>query len=171
MAFLIPKHVVICGDTLFRDSVGRTDLPGGSQDVLGRSLGESLWDLDDAVAVLPGHGATSTIAREKQSNWLFQDLVRAFRGQEPLPRPWMGIRFDTAFAGPGIRLSEVSEGTPAAKAGLQVGDVVLVFDGTKIASGQDLVGVIRRHKVGDTVAMTRKGNDIAKRDVIRPGSR
>jgi hydroxyacylglutathione hydrolase len=63
---------VFTGDTLFVGGVGRTDLPGGSGQVMARSIREKLCTLPDDTKVLPGHnygGApTSTIGREKQSN-------------------------------------------------------------------------------------------------------
>ena len=63
---------VITGDTLFVSGVGRTDLPGGSYEVLQASIRNRLFTLPDETIVLPGHhyGATptSTIAREKVDN-------------------------------------------------------------------------------------------------------
>jgi hydroxyacylglutathione hydrolase len=62
------SEVVFSGDTLFRGSVGRTDLPGGSgRDLLG-SIVEKLLVLDDATVVLPGHGERSTIGAERRTN-------------------------------------------------------------------------------------------------------
>ena len=60
--------VVFVGDVLFRGSVGRTDLPGGSFDVLERSIRERLFTLDDAVRCLTGHGPETTIGRERRTN-------------------------------------------------------------------------------------------------------
>lgn len=59
---------VFTGDTLFNGSVGRTDLPGGSMEVLVRSIRERLATLPDTTRVYPGHGPSSTIAIEKYSN-------------------------------------------------------------------------------------------------------
>ncbi|MGA6162360.1 MBL fold metallo-hydrolase [Amycolatopsis magusensis] len=56
------------GDTLFAGSIGRTDLPGGSLSQLERSLADRLLTLDDRTVVLPGHGGTTTIGRERQAN-------------------------------------------------------------------------------------------------------
>lgn len=61
-------HAVICGDTLFEGSVGRTDLPTGSMGTLVRSIREKLFVLDDDVTALPGHGGSTTIGWEKQHN-------------------------------------------------------------------------------------------------------
>ena len=62
------EKLLIAGDTLFAGSVGRTDLPGGSSEALMRSLEEKLSKLPDAVAVVPGHGPTTTIGDEKLDN-------------------------------------------------------------------------------------------------------
>ncbi len=61
-------HAVVCGDTLFEGSIGRTDLPTGSMGTLIRSIREKLFVLDDDVTVLPGHGGQTTIGWEKQHN-------------------------------------------------------------------------------------------------------
>ena len=59
---------VICGDTLFEGSVGRTDLPTGSMGTLVRSIREKLFVLDDDVTALPGHGGATTIGWERKHN-------------------------------------------------------------------------------------------------------
>lgn len=56
------------GDTLFNGSVGRTDLPGGSMEVLVRSIRERLAILPETTRVFPGHGPSSTIAIELFTN-------------------------------------------------------------------------------------------------------
>ena len=67
---LLLRHekLVITGDTLFADSVGRTDLPGGSHDLLMASIREKLMPLDDDTVVWPGHGPSSTIGHERRFN-------------------------------------------------------------------------------------------------------
>lgn len=66
--------IVFTGDTLFRQSVGRTDLPGGSgRDLLG-SIVTKLLVLDDDTVVLPGHGAKTTIGFERRSNPFLEGL-------------------------------------------------------------------------------------------------
>ena len=61
------KTMLASGDTLFAQSVGRTDLPGGDWPTLLRSL-EKLAVLPDDLQVLPGHGPDTTIGRERSSN-------------------------------------------------------------------------------------------------------
>ena len=69
------SDVVFTGDTLFRQSVGRTDLPGGSgRDLLG-SIMTKLMVLDDDTVVLPGHGEKSTIGLERRSNPFLEGLT------------------------------------------------------------------------------------------------
>lgn len=69
------SQVALTGDTLFRNSVGRTDLPGGSgRDLLGSIL-TKLLVLDDDTVVLPGHGPKSTIGTERRSNPFLEGLT------------------------------------------------------------------------------------------------
>ena len=70
-----PSDVVFTGDTLFRQSVGRTDLPGGSgRDLLG-SIVTKLLVLDDDTVVLPGHGEKTTIGLERRTNPFLEGLT------------------------------------------------------------------------------------------------
>jgi len=59
---------LVAGDTLFRDSIGRTDLPGGNQRQIFVSIRDKLLNLPDDAIVIPGHGPATTIGREKQFN-------------------------------------------------------------------------------------------------------
>ncbi|MGH7681404.1 MAG: MBL fold metallo-hydrolase [Candidatus Eiseniibacteriota bacterium] len=59
---------LISGDVLFRDSVGRTDLPGGDWDVLLRTIRERLFTYPAETMVYPGHGHTTTIRHEMAKN-------------------------------------------------------------------------------------------------------
>ena len=63
----IGKHV-FCGDTLFRDSIGRTDFPYSDTDTLFAAIREKLYVLDPNTVAYPGHGAETTIAYEKKAN-------------------------------------------------------------------------------------------------------
>lgn len=69
--YLKNERVLICGDTLFEESVGRTDLPTGSQSQLVRSIREKLMCLDDEIVVYPGHGESTTIGHERTANPFF----------------------------------------------------------------------------------------------------
>jgi len=59
---------LVAGDTLFRDSIGRTDLPGGDSRQILRSIHEKLLTLPEETVVIAGHGPNTTIGREKQVN-------------------------------------------------------------------------------------------------------
>lgn len=72
-----PGHVVfyhaasqrcIAGDTLFRGSIGRTDLPGGDHDLLLERIKSELFDLPDETVIFPGHGPSTSIGFEKTYN-------------------------------------------------------------------------------------------------------
>ena len=62
------QRFVISGDVLFRDSMGRTDLPGGDEPTLLKSIREVLFPLGDDVKVYCGHGSETTIGRERKMN-------------------------------------------------------------------------------------------------------
>ena len=64
------------GDTLFAGSVGRTDLPGASHEVLMRSITGVLFALGDAAHIHPGHGPDTTIGRERQTNPFVLEYLR-----------------------------------------------------------------------------------------------
>ena len=69
-------HLLFSGDTLFRGTVGRTDLLGGDFDTLIRTLHTTLAHLPDDTRVLPGHMAETTIGVEKATNPFFQPNIR-----------------------------------------------------------------------------------------------
>jgi glyoxylase-like metal-dependent hydrolase (beta-lactamase superfamily II) len=59
---------VFAGDTLFRRSIGRTDLWGGSMEAITRSIRERLLTLPDETIVVAGHGPDTTIGEERVQN-------------------------------------------------------------------------------------------------------
>jgi len=65
---------VLSGDVLFAGSIGRTDLPGGSDEAMQRSLREVVLPLSDTTLVLPGHGPATTMDRERSTNPYLQGL-------------------------------------------------------------------------------------------------
>jgi len=68
------ENKLVAGDTLFQGSIGRTDLPGGDSKQILRSIHDKLLPLDDAVVVIPGHGAITTIGRERERNPFLQGM-------------------------------------------------------------------------------------------------
>ncbi len=65
---LYGNGLVFTGDTLFHRGVGRTDLPGGNQLTLERSIRERLFTLPEETIVYPGHGPSTTIGEERTDN-------------------------------------------------------------------------------------------------------
>ncbi|MFN7994087.1 MAG: MBL fold metallo-hydrolase [Bryobacteraceae bacterium] len=65
---------LVAGDTLFRDSIGRTDLPLGDGDLILRSIHDKYFGLPDDTVVVPGHGPVTTLGREKQMNYFLQGI-------------------------------------------------------------------------------------------------
>ena len=66
--YIPAEQKLIAGDTLFKGSVGRTDLPGGDFDTISGSIRGKLYALPGATIVFPGHGEPTDIATEKRSN-------------------------------------------------------------------------------------------------------
>ena len=68
------ENKLLAGDTLFRDSIGRTDLPGGDGRKILQSIQGKLMTLPEDTVVIPGHGASTTIGREKRFNPFLRNL-------------------------------------------------------------------------------------------------
>ena len=62
------EGLLFAGDTLFRRSIGRTDLPGGDSKLIARSIKERLYTRDPDTLVIPGHGPTTTVGDEAKAN-------------------------------------------------------------------------------------------------------
>ncbi len=62
------RNQAFVGDAIFAGSIGRTDLPGGSFELLAQSIREQIYTLPDETVLLPGHGPTTQVAIEKQHN-------------------------------------------------------------------------------------------------------
>jgi glyoxylase-like metal-dependent hydrolase (beta-lactamase superfamily II) len=69
VCFYLEKYkILIAGDTLFQGSIGRTDLEGGSFEILSASIRHKLYTLPDDTIVITGHGPATTIGTEKKTN-------------------------------------------------------------------------------------------------------
>jgi glyoxylase-like metal-dependent hydrolase (beta-lactamase superfamily II) len=91
VTFRVPEtaeipSVLFSGDLLFAGSVGRTDLPGGSQAELYESLARVCLPLDDSTVVLSGHGPQTTIGRERAANPYLGEAARGQGAGDPAPR-------------------------------------------------------------------------------------
>jgi hydroxyacylglutathione hydrolase len=69
---LVAPGAAFCGDLVFFGSVGRTDLPGGSESVLLDSIRRHILTLPDDTALYPGHGPETTVGQEKRQNPFFR---------------------------------------------------------------------------------------------------
>jgi glyoxylase-like metal-dependent hydrolase (beta-lactamase superfamily II) len=69
---LVMPGAAFCGDLVFHGSVGRTDLPGGSERVLLDSIRRHILTLPDDTVLYPGHGPDTTVGLEKRQNHFFQ---------------------------------------------------------------------------------------------------
>lgn len=66
------QGLLFCGDTLFAGSIGRTDFPGCSTELLLRSINEKIMTLPDEIVCLSGHGPSTTVGAERISNPFLQ---------------------------------------------------------------------------------------------------
>lgn len=69
------SRILITGDTLFRGSIGRTDLPGGDYNKLMRSILGKIVPLGADVSIFPGHGESSTIGHEVENNPFIAEVI------------------------------------------------------------------------------------------------
>ena len=74
LMFTVNDEVLISGDVLFAGSIGRTDLPTGSQEAMARTLKTKVIPLGDHLRVLPGHGPDTTIEYERRTNPYLKQL-------------------------------------------------------------------------------------------------
>ena len=66
---------LISGDTLFKDSVGRTDFPGCSHNCLIESIQKKIMTLPDDTIVYPGHGPNTTVGEERRNNPFLRGFI------------------------------------------------------------------------------------------------
>jgi len=66
--YVAKEKVCFCGDLIFKQSVGRTDLPGGDWETLEESIRTQIFTLPDDTRLLSGHGTETTVGSEKMHN-------------------------------------------------------------------------------------------------------
>jgi len=66
--YVAKENICFCGDLIFNESVGRTDLPGGDFATLEKSICEQIYTMPDETILLSGHGPQTTVGHEKQHN-------------------------------------------------------------------------------------------------------
>jgi len=98
-----------------------------------------------------------------------QNVAQQLIAHQPVRHPFLGISYLTAidatesgqpFTGPGVLVTKVVDGTPAAQAGFHTGDVLVSVNGVDIDNGQTLGGLIQQYHVGDAVTFSvRRGSD------------
>lgn len=71
---LVADTLVFTGDVLFRGSIGRTDLDYSDPEAMEATLRGPVWELEDTLAVLPGHGPTSIVEFERATNPFLREI-------------------------------------------------------------------------------------------------
>ncbi|MBN8658528.1 MAG: MBL fold metallo-hydrolase [Anaerolineae bacterium] len=66
--YVAKENICFCGDLIFNESVGRTDLPGGDFETLEKSIREQIYTMPDETLLLSGHGPQTTVGHEKKNN-------------------------------------------------------------------------------------------------------
>lgn len=67
--YIEEENMLFSGDTLFYRNIGRTDLPGGDDEIIEQSIRKQLYPLPDETVVYPGHGMVTTIGEEKENGY------------------------------------------------------------------------------------------------------
>ena len=62
------EEILFSGDTLFFESVGRTDMPTGNERILLATIAEKIFTLPDSTKIYPGHGSYTSVGYEKENN-------------------------------------------------------------------------------------------------------
>ncbi len=87
-----------------------------------------------------------------------EDLINTGKSDHPV----IGVSLDLNYTGAGAKVSDLTAGGPADKAGIKIGDTITKIDGHRIADGTELVVRIRALSVGDTVTLTREDGSTVK---------
>ncbi len=152
------------GENAFIDAL-QTDAainPGNSGgplvDATGAVIGvnSAIASLGGTVAGQPGSIGLGFAIPINQAKSTAEQLIKTGRSHYPI----VGMSLDSTYAGPGARIADlptaILAGGPAAKAGLQPGDIILAINGQDIATADDLIVAIRSHAIGDSITMKYK---------------
>jgi putative serine protease PepD len=153
------------GETSFINAI-QTDAainPGNSGGALLNAAGEVIG-VNSAIATLGnGAGQAGSIGLGfaipiNQARRIAEELIESGTSTKPI----IGVRLDMQFAGPGARVASVTEGGPAADAGLQDGDVITTFNGEPVDDATSLIVDIRSLRPGDVVPIVvqRGGSEV-----------
>jgi S1-C subfamily serine protease len=145
------------GETLL--DVLQTDAsinPGNSggplADTQGRVVGVNVANSSQGQSI--GFSIPSDVAQRVATDLIAHKTVHVpyigVGSRDPVSAAEAGSPFD----GPGVVVTQVQTGTPAAQAGIQVGDILVSIDGVTLENGQTLGGVLQRHRAGDQVPVT-----------------
>ena len=158
------------GESSFIDAL-QTDAainPGNSGgplvDATGAVIGvnSAIASLDSSVSGQPGSIGLGFAIPINQAKSTAEQLIKTGHSHYPI----IGLSLDTSFAGPGARVADVSDailpGGPAARAGLQPGDIILAIDGQNIETADDLIVLIRSHSIGDTISLTYQRGSVTR---------
>ena len=152
------------GESAFIDAL-QTDAainPGNSGgplvDATGAVIGvnSAIASLGDSMTGQPGSIGLGFAIPINQAKTTADQLIKTGTSHYPI----VGMSLDSSFVGPGAKIanlpSAILAGGPAAKAGLQRGDIILGIDGHDIATADDLIVAIRSHSIGDTITIKYK---------------
>lgn len=141
--------------------------------------GSALWRTEDGGASwtrladgLPGCdlGRIDVDYWRSDPNVVFAVIESSKIGKEPEDAPFIGVRGEDADVG--ARLTEITEGGPAEKAGLKVGDIVIAVEGNTVQSYDDFIAKVRRHLAGETaqieISRARKSQRMDVTFTVRP---
>jgi len=158
------------GESSFIDAL-QTDAainPGNSGgplvDATGAVIGvnSAIASLGSTIDGQPGSIGLGFAIPINQAKTQADQLIKTGTSHHPI----VGMSLDSSFPGPGAKIADTASailaGGPAAKAGLQPGDIILAIDGQEISVADDLIVAIRSHAIGDTVTLKYQRGTVIK---------
>ena len=158
------------GESSFIDAL-QTDAainPGNSGgplvDATGAVIGvnSAIASLGSTIDGQPGSIGLGFAIPINQAKTQADQLIKTGTSHHPI----VGMSLDSSYPGPGAKIADTASailpGGPAAKAGLQPGDIILAIDGQEISVADDLIVAIRSHAIGDTVTLKYQRGSVIK---------